>query len=158
MPNWFGWVVGLAVFACVTVLLGWCVSWLGLPTYISYDEPLFVSNRYYDEEVDGHQTALGIWVMVVSILAGARAGMAAVKRDWNGGVKAIGNLQTSLSLKGLTAYAFIMTAAWELFGRELMRAPAIIGNGLDLIVAGAVGYLCYQHYQKKLLEMKSMET
>ncbi len=110
------------------------------------------------KKIYGHQTALGIWITIVSIVVGARAGMAAVKRDWNGGVTKIGNLQTILWLVGVSTYAFIMTVAWELFGRELMRAPAIIGNVLDLIVGGGVGYICYRHYQKMMLKLQSIET
>ena len=155
MPTWTGWVIGIAVFACLNLLLGLVANSLGLPTYISYNEPIFVSNRYYDEEINGHQTALGLWTLFISVSAGARAGMAVIEKEWNGGVTAIGNLQLKISFFGVTAYAVIMTSAWEIFGQELMRAPAVISNVLDLAVIGGIGYLSYQHYQNKRTDLQN---
>lgn len=146
---WAAWIAGIVVLVCVNVGLTISAEHFGLPTWIDYGETIVVSNRYYDEERDGRTTSLGLWIMFVSISLAARAGMAVVSQNWNGGVSKKGNMQLAIFLVCMSAYALIVTLVWEVFKSELMRWPVIVGNLLDLGSAGGLAYLGYKYYQKR---------
>lgn len=140
------------MLGCVNLSLSISANRLGLPTWIDYEETIVINHGFYDDERDGHSTALGLWIMFVSITLGARVGMAIFSRSWNGDVSRKGNFQLATFLICATLYALIMTIAWQVFGRELMRWPAIVGNVLDLGTAGLLAYLGYRYYQKHVEE------
>lgn len=140
---WESWIIGVLILGGVNVSFSISTNCIGLPTWINCGETIVTNRGFYDEKSDGQSTALGIWIIFVSVTLGARAGMAIFSQGWNGGVSHKENLQLAILLICVTLYALILTVAWKVFGHELMRWPTIVSNALELGTLGLLAYLGY---------------
>lgn len=134
MRNVLVWVVGIVVTVALFSVLTIIVSELHLPTWIDYDEPITVSRgsgRYsYEEEESGESTALGYWVLIVSIMFGTRAAMVVREGRLDGGLNENQRLQFWIWFAGLTVYMVLSTALWRFLG----RINHIVGFNLVMLI------------------------
>ena len=79
---------------------------LGLPTWTDFGETITVRHgsgpTSYDDERDGQATVLGIWVVIVSIMFGARFGMAVAANRLDGGLTRFQRFSFAVWLVGWT--------------------------------------------------------
>jgi hypothetical protein len=135
--GWFAWTTGIIVALAAHWLLSIAAESIGLPVWISYGEPIYIDHGSWDEERDGHSTALGWWLIAVSVAVGSRFGLAVSTGTLNGKVSRNGNAQMAIVLGAMTLYAVVMTIVWAVFGRILMALPGIVALLVDgLALAG----------------------
>ena len=139
----FSWIVGFVLLIFIFFLTDELSDLLGITTYIDYGETFIISNRYYDEEVDGHSTALGHFFMVLSFSVAIRGGMAVYTKTLNGGVSDLGNMQLLIILIGLLLYGILNQILF--FSFDL---PSIEKKTLDIIFSIGIIYFGYKKYKQ----------
>ncbi|MEE9269662.1 MAG: hypothetical protein V3V49_05305 [Candidatus Krumholzibacteria bacterium] len=111
----------MTAVATILVVVNLVVA-LGAPVWIDFGETIIVtqgSGRYaYEEEIDGTSTALGLAVTVLSIMLGARAGMAVHARRLDGGLSAKSRIDFRACFFGVAAYGFIGTLLYAAIGEK----------------------------------------
>ena len=106
MRMFFAWSLGIMTFILMTVVTEEIASALGIVTYVDYGETIIVSNRYYDEEIDGASTGFGHFFTFLTFAAAIRVGMAVSSGklsgnvSWNGFMLAV--ISLALLIYGIT--------------------------------------------------------
>ena len=145
MKVYVAWIVGIFLLALMTLLTEFLSQFIGFTTYVDYGEAITVSRgRYYEEEISGHTTAIGIFFMFVSWAVAIRGGMAVNTGKISGDVSKKGNFQLLLVGCALLLYGLIGHLIFFVFNLEGFLAT-LIDTGLGIGVA----YLCYDFYVKK---------
>jgi hypothetical protein len=117
---------------------------LGITTTIYYDEPITVSNRYYEEEVYSDLTGFGLFFGFLSFAVAFRGYMAVDTGTLNGGVSPLGNIQLLIILVSLFAHAII-----EQIIVFILDIPDLLDFWLSLGCMLGIGYFAYKFYKKK---------
>ena len=125
---------------------------IGVTTYVDYGETVVIYNRYYDEEVEGHSTGLGYFLMFITFALAIRGGLAVYTGKLNGGITPTGNLALLTWTVGLFVYGIIDQVIF--FSLNL---PEIVANIINIVSAAGIGFFAYSFYQGKVDEMKSKE-
>jgi hypothetical protein len=86
MRAFVSWSVGIVSFFGLMAGFSALGAAIGVPVQIFFDEPIIVSNRYYEEEHDSAFTSFGYCVLIVSIMVASRIGMAVSAKSWRGGL------------------------------------------------------------------------
>ena len=76
MRKFISWIIGILLFFLMIMLQDFLSGLLGFATYVEYDETVYISHRFYDDEVDGHSTVIGLFFLYLSFLVAIRGGMA----------------------------------------------------------------------------------
>ena len=146
MRIYLAWIVGIGLF-CLTILLtDFLANFLGFTTYIDYGETIIVNrNRYYEEEISGHHTSMGIFFMFLSYVIAIRGGMAVNSGKISGNVSKKGNFQlliigSALLLYGLGGHLFFFIFNFTGFFAKL----------IDIGLGVGIAYLSYNYYQKNV--------
>jgi len=144
------WAVGLATVYIAMFALEGVAYTFGLKTWIDFGYSVTTVYQFYDQESDGTFTALGNFIIFVSIAMGTRAGMAINAGHWSGKVSKEGNFQLLAAFMGFAGYAAIMTTIWKLFAKELYRAPAFVSNVLELFIIAVCIWGSVRYYKKTM--------
>ncbi|MHC8509470.1 MAG: hypothetical protein ACYYKD_08765 [Rhodospirillales bacterium] len=155
MRTALAWIVGFFTASVVYLVIAFFAEFLGLAIRVEYGETIVITHRLYDEERDGHLTALGWLVTFLTFASGIWAGRAVYTGNWAIDFKSRNVRQVVVTGVCLSLYALIMTTAWEVFGRELLRAPAIVANLLDLAAIAMCVWLGFKYYKVWELRVKN---
>lgn len=122
----------------------------GFTTYIDYGETIIISNRYYDEEVDGHRTGIGLFFMYLSFLVAIRGGMAVYRGHINAYVSQKDNFQLLMIGIGLLIYGI---------SNQIIYFVLDLHTGLSYILDAGIGigvcYGCFKFYIAKIEPIKT---
>ena len=140
----FAWVVGFILLFLMTFITNEITSYFGITTFIEYDEPIVTSNRYYEEEVDGHNTGLGFSLMILSFAVAIRGGMAVDTRTLSGGVSVLGNYLLGIFIIGLLFHGIIHQILYF-----ILDLPSFLRIFLEAIFAIGIFYFGYKIYKEK---------
>lgn len=89
---WLARVVGVVSWLGILTVLQIFAAELGISTFIDLDEEVVVTHRYYEEEIGGYTTDIGIALHILAIMFAARISMAISAGEINGGVSRKGNV------------------------------------------------------------------
>ena len=131
----------------MTVVTEEIASVLGIVTYVDYGETVIVSNRYYDEEIDGATTGFGHFFMVLTFATAIRVGMAVSAGKLSGNVSWNGNFMLVVILIALLIYGITNQIIYEVL--ELHHK---ISGLLDLLLGAGIAYCAYKYFQTKKRE------
>tara|TARA_B110000027_G_C15960689_1_gene229776 strand:+ start:130 stop:600 length:471 start_codon:yes stop_codon:yes gene_type:complete len=145
MRIYIAWFVGIGLFLLTLILTDLLAKFIGFTTYIDYGETITVTrNRYYDEEVSGHTTSIGIFFMFLSYAIAIRGGMAVNSGKINGNISKKGNFQLLIIGCALLLYGLVGHLIFFIFDLS-----GFLANLTDLGLGIGIAYLCYNYYQKR---------
>ena len=145
MRIYIAWFVGILLLFLMILLTDTLSQLLGFTTYIDYGETITVQrNRYYDEEISGHHTSIGIFFIFISFVVAIRGGMAVNLGKINGGVSKKNNFQPLLIGCALLLYGLVGHLIFSVFSFE-----GFLANLVDTFLGIGIAYLCYEYYIKK---------
>lgn len=123
---------------------------LGLVTYVDYGETVIVSNRYYDEEVDGATVGFGHFFTVLTFAVAIRVGMAVSAGKLSGNVSWNGNFMLLIILVALLMYGVTNHIIYE-----ILDIHHKLSGPLDLLFGAGIVYCAYNFFQAKKKEEAS---
>jgi hypothetical protein len=134
------WVLGIATFFALMAAFTALGNLVGVPVQILFDEPVIISNRYYEEERDSSFTSFGICAIIISIMIASRVGMAVVEQAWHGGL--IYEQETQfrawfIGLAVLGCFGAILYLAFRDFHGGI---SGIIFNVIEIGAAAGIGW------------------
>ena len=146
MRIFIAWIVGIGLFILTIILSDLLAKYIGFTTYIDYGETITVTrNRYYDEEISGHHTSMGIFFMFLSYSIAIRGGMAVNSGKLSGNVSKKGNFQllvvgSALLLYGLGGHLFFF----------IFNLSGFFAKLIDIGLGVGIAYLSYNYYQQRI--------
>ena len=146
MRIFIAWIVGIGLFILTIILSDLLAKYIGFTTYIDYGETITVTrNRYYDEEISGHHTSMGIFFMFLSYSIAIRGGMAVNSGKLSGNVSKKGNFQllvfgSALLLYGLGGHLFFF----------IFNLSGFFAKLIDIGLGVGIAYLSYNYYQQRV--------
>ena len=146
MRIFIAWIVGIGLFILTIILSDLLAKYIGFTTYIDYGETITVTrNRYYDEEISGHHTSMGIFFMFLSYSIAIRGGMAVNSGKLSGNVSKKGNFQllvfgSALLLYGLGGHLFFF----------IFNLSGFFAKLIDIGLGVGIAYLSYNYYEQRV--------
>ena len=145
MRVFVSWVVGIIILIFMNFLQDFLSGLWGFTTYVDYGETIIISNRYYDEEVNGHRTGIGLFFMYLSFLVAIRGGMAVYLGHINAYVSPKVNFQLLMIGIGLLIYGISNQIIY--FVLDLHSGFSYI---LDAVIGISILYVCYKFYISRI--------
>lgn len=145
MRVFVSWIVGIILLILMNLLQDFLSGLWGFTTYVDYGETIIISNRYYDDEVDGHRTGIGLFFMYLSFLVAIRGGMAVYRGHINAYVSQKDNFQLLMIGIGLLIYGI---------SNQIIYFVLDLHSGFSYLLDGVIGisifYACYKFYIAKI--------
>ena len=143
-------IIGLTIFGILNYFFEEFASSLGFKTSFYFE------GFEYDQYVETDKaTSLGWFLILIEIIIASRIGMAINYGNFRDGTGEHTNLLLLVITICVGVYAFIDTAIWELFEREIKRYfSPFIYNVMDLAMMAGISYLGFMFYQNKKFSEK----
>lgn len=158
MRTAFGWFVGIVVVAAVGFALGSAGAALGIPMFITLDDPITIS--YYkgpDVETSDLATMFGYAAMGFTLLVGSLAGRAAYVGRWDAGFtkKEWFSLFAWLMALSILMVVFVLTdLALRRFSGSLASYTGVL---IEFGAVAGVGWACRQWWKNRIKQVSSDE-
>ena len=125
------------------------LNMLGIETYINFDEPVWVVTRYDEYEKDTAWTGPGLAVLILSLMIGARCGMAIYEGNIKGGVAEKEEIQFKAWLIGVSVFAVLASI------KDLFVEASTLGGIFDYAIAGVAFALLKPWHDHKLAALEA---
>lgn len=151
---WAGWLAGLFIFAVAYTGVSAAIESLGVPTYVEFDTPRFVTygtgRTSYEQEEYGASTTSGIGVIILSIAFGLWAGY----RVYNGKeVSDYDRNEVEKNAGSAALFGGILSVAgclqFWIFGFSNATFINIMSNVFALLCAGGAFWVARKFYRAK---------
>jgi len=140
-----GWIVGIAAFSLLDILLFSGVESLGITTYIDFGREVCTTSGAGDSSVeqcsDGRSTDISIGLVTLSLLVASGIG------------NMVYNRTTTPFFEIRKGYftALVCVLLWTSIGIIILQlAGHSIGRWINLGTLALIAYFGYRHYEKKL--------
>lgn len=142
-----GWIIAISVSIALMLGLSDLLNAFGVVTYIAFDEPILVSHRYYDEEIYGDMIGLGTAILILSLMLGARSGMAIYEGNLSGGLDNKSRIQFKAWLIGVLAFGVLTLLSYYILSDMNAEDNSWI---IDCLIGGILFAILKPWYDLKI--------
>jgi len=148
--------MGIVSFVMIYIGLNAVANFLEVPTYVNYEETITVirgSGRYsYDEEIDGEQTEVSVFIVAASIMLAWRVYHWFISGRIRGSIPKKTHITWSFWMLGITSYILITTPIWAADIPEIAKGIATLSCGI--IIAA----LCHHRHKVSQTNLKTSKN
>ena len=145
--------ISIISFALIHFGLDTIADTLGALTYIDFGETVTVTRGsgryYYDEDIDGESTDVGMFIHIASIMLAWRTYHWVVSGKLNGNISKETHTTWLFWLVGMAAYILITTPIWQI------EMPGILQRLIVLACGAGIGWFTYNKHGEAIAKIRS---
>jgi len=144
MRNAIAIVCSILCFLTVYLGLGEIADFLGVETYVHFDETIVVNRGMYDEEIEGDSTDVGMYVLFVAVMLSVRLYLWLKVGSIDGGMSQNAKQLWSYWFLGVSLYILTTTPIYYL------DLPFFLELLLQLTVIIAIAAYFFARYTRRI--------